>query len=278
MAQQRHGRNLGVTNLHKTVTQSQSLLNVSELETRAKATVKDIDDLYAALQGLVPKKSRNNGGMGTTERKARSGGSGNDTDTAKSSEDLNGQPRFRRYHSEKYPKKPWRDHNMNVVPLKTTPRKPVLDSRKPVLEARKPVLEARKPVLEKPSPAKETVDKTLSGERLFASDTEAELQVVTGQHQEVRRHFSLPEYEEEDGHLNETEGSQKRSRFLLFHRRRRPKTGKKKTSSWRSFFSTLSLKRHKSKKPAKGKITPGVISMNAQNENAAYAEASDQQR
>ena len=262
MAQQKNGRNLGATNLHRSVAQSQSLLNVNDLETRAKATVKDIDELYAALQGLVPKKTRHNGGLGTNERKARSGGSGNDTDTAKSSEDMDGQPRFRRYHSEKYPKRQWRDNNMNLVPQKTSPRKPVPESSKPVSEA-------RKPVLEKPLQDKKALEKTLSNERLFASDTEAELKVVTGQHPHLRRHFSLPEYEEEDDHMDETDGSHKRSRFLIFRRRRRPKTGKKKMSSWRTFFSTLSLKRHKSKKHGKSKIAPGVISTNARNENAA---------
>ena len=244
MAQQKTTRKSGETNLHSKITQSQSLLNVNELETRAKATVKDISDLYTALQGLVPTKSPHNRRHEMDKSKARSATSGTDTDTARSSEEWD-QPRLRRYHSEKYAKKQLRDTNMNFV---AAPRKHVWEK-------------LEKPVLEK----------TLSDERLFVSDTEVELNNTgTNEHKKLQRHFSLPAYEEEEEDSlktsNDTDGSTKRSKFSLFRRRRRSKPGKKKNSSWRSFFSTLSIKRRKSKKHGKNKVGHGITTNTGQND------------
>ena len=234
MAQQKTPRNTRVDGRHSNVKQSQSLLNVNELETRAKATVKDIDELYAALQGLVPKKSHGNGGLRASQRKpARSGNSGTETD--RSAEDWD-QPSttFRRCYSEKYPKKQWTtDNNMNFVTTKPSPKKPGLLNTVPV-----------NPVLD-----------TLLDERLFASDTEAELnhlEIKEPQKLQLQRHFSLPTYEEEHG--KESAGNQKRSKFSIFNRQGQSKPAKKKSSSWRSFFSTLSLKRKITKKHAKNKV------------------------
>lgn len=246
MAQQKTSRNLGTNNRHNSVTQSQSLLSVNELETRAKATVKDIDELYAALQGLVPKKSHGNGGLRASQRKARSGTSGTETDTGRSSEEWDQPSRFRRYHSEKYSKKQWADNNMNLVTAKPTPKKPVLQKTVPV----------------KPASDKET----FPDERLFASDTEAEVnRLETNQPKQIQRHLSLPTYDEEDG--NEAEENKKRSKFSIFHRQRQSKPSKKNSSSWRSFFSTLSLKRKKSKKNAKNKIGQSNNAKTMQNGN-----------
>ncbi len=233
MAQQKTTSKLAATNLHSNVTQSRSLLNVNELETRSKATVKDIEELYAALQGLVPKTSHHHGGMGTEDRKARSATSGNDTDTAKSSDEW-AQPRLRRYHSEKYSRKQMRDTNMNLIAAKPAP---------------KPT--PKKPVWEKTIPEKPALDKTLLNERQIVSDTEAEINPSDkNEHEKLQRQLSLPAYDDEV----ENEENNKGSKFLIFRRHRQSKTGKKKNSSWRSFFSTLSLKRRRSKKRSKNKI------------------------
>ena len=222
MAQRKTPQKLG--NLQSNIRQSQSLLNVNELDTRNKATVKDLEELYTALQGLVPKKSPHHGGLRTNERKARSGPSGTDTDSDKPTG-------FRRCHSEKYPKKQHWDTNMNVVTARPS---------------------ARKPVWEKPVPEKPALRKTFSDERHVASDTEVELKDITDGPQRLQRQLSLPAYDE-DEIIDEKYGSQKRSKFRIFRRHRQPKT-KKKSSSWRSFFSTLSLKRRRSKKNGKNKI------------------------
>ena len=246
MAQQKTSRNLGTNGRHNSVTQSQSLLNVNELETRAKATVKDIDELYAALQGLVPKKSHGNGGLRANQRNARSGTSGTETDTGRSSEERDQPSRFRRYHSEKYPKKQWTDTNMNFVMAKPA---------------------AKKPVLQKTVPVKPALDNVrLSDERHIVSDTEIEVNHMrTNEPKKIRRYSSLPAYEEEDG--IEIGENQKRSKFSLFHRHRQSKPGKKNTSSWRSFFSTLSLKRKKSKKYGKNKTGQSNNAKTMQNGN-----------
>ena len=224
MAQHKSPRKLGA-NLERNIRQSQSLLNVSELETRAKATVKDIEELYTALQGLVPKKSHHHEGVGTGERKSRSGPSGTDTDT-----DGPQLSKFRRCQSEKYLRKQQRDPNMNFLPAKPS---------------------QKKPVWEKTVPEKPVLQRTLSDERHIASDTEVELKGITGPPR-VQRQLSLPAYEEDETR-GETDGGHKRSKFFNFRRHRQAKP-RKKSSSWRSFFSTLSLKRRKSKKNGKNKI------------------------
>ena len=217
-------RHLGEARPHAKITQSQSLMNVSELDTRAKATVKDIDELYAALEALVPKKRHHKGGQGSSQQR-RALTSGTDTDTAKSAEERD-RPRLpRRYNSEKLPKRPWRDDNMNYL--------------------------AEKPIVETPS-----VEETLTNERLIASDTEVELGTAEAsqEHKNLQRHCSLPTYDEESADETANETMQKKSRFTLFRRHRPAKAGKKKSPSWRSFFSTLSLKR-RSKKLAKSKLS-----------------------
>ena len=264
MAQQKTRRNIGEMGGHSNITESQSLLNVNELETRAKATVKDIDDLYAALQGLVPKKGQRNRGLRASDRNARSATSGTDTDTARSSDNKD-QPRLRRHHSEKYPKPQWTDTNMNFIAQKPVSRKPALEKPTPsnlTLEKNHP----RNQTSETSAPNdKQVLGKTFSNERLFASDTEAELNHLhTIRRQKVQRQLSLPTYEE-DATENETEGHNKKSRFMIFRRHRRTKPPKKKTSSWRSFFSTLSLKRKKSKKHSKNKVGQSLNVYNPQN-------------
>ena len=202
--------------------QSGSLWSLNDHEIRTKATVKDIEELYSALQGLVPKPSQR-------RKKVTGTASANEAESPKKPED-SGKHRIRKSHSEKYTNttrnRKIADGNMNYVhSTRNTNFKDKME-----------------------------VGRALSHERLFASDTEAELNSfnTTGYKPPLQRHLSLPVYEEEI-EKDTVDGAHgtipKKSKFLLFHRRRpRTKTQKKKGSNWRAFFSTLSIRRKSPKK------------------------------
>lgn len=192
--------------------QSGSQMSLSDQETRAKATIKDIDELYSALQGLVPKPNQE-----YQKRKLRGTASG--TDTTGDFEESDGSQKMYSSSSAINNNRGRKTGNLNSI-------EKILD-----IESQE-----NNPVY--------------PDDRMFASDTEFELSSphANDRHRNIQRHTSLPAYNDEsENEMIDDEAAPKKSRFLIFRRRRRrhrgPKEFKKKTLNWRSLFSSLNFRR-----------------------------------
>lgn len=203
--------------------ESGSQLSLSDQE-RAKATIEDIDELYSALQDLVPKPGKQVG------RKARGRTSGTDTDTTRDCEDSDrSQGRYSNGRVTEIQQ--WNNMSRKAGNMRS-------------LEV----------ILDRESKEKRV---QLPNDRMFVSDTELE---SSERHRQLQRCASLPGYDDVESTNEMADGNDaesaapKKSLFLLFRRRPGTKTKKKKRPSWRTFLASLNFKRKSTKKRKKKSI------------------------
>ena len=209
--------------------------SLSDPETRTKATVKDIDELYKALQGLVPKPTPAN------SRKRRGQRSGTDSDTSlevpgfqrKYNSEIHGKNRLSKTEDKINGKKKNPQANLEAKAVAGATRAHRQASREASVENRW-ITEDRR---------------AMSEDCLFVSD---DAEPTTAPKERVQRVRSLPTYPDE----SESEQTPKKSRFLLFRRRRRRRRPgakpKAKKLSWRALLSSISFRNPSvTKKPKK---------------------------
>ncbi|XP_046858914.1 uncharacterized protein LOC124452430 isoform X1 [Xenia sp. Carnegie-2017] len=247
---------------HSKVKQAHSMLNVSEIETHKRPTEKDINELYNALQSLVP-------GANHPHRPIKKLEDSNKTsvanDTTKSEFDDSVEFELRRCRSEENVTREHRyENNMNFVSSlrwkKSVREKMVkqqfVPTEKQVLSTDKPenVTEMITPPISDQlttlnlvsSPEKE--EKHETGNKLsFKQASDTELDHSKQKNTRIfRRHSSLPTYEEDIEHVTDVERKQKHSKCSMFDGKQSLST-KNKKKNWRSFLPILSLGRRKSK-------------------------------
>ena len=217
--------------------QSGSQMSLSDQETRAKATIKDIDELYSALQGLVPKPNQ--------QRRLRGTASG--TDTTGDFEESDGSQKTYSSSGAINNNRERKTGNLSRI-------EKILD------------IESQENNQVYPD------DRMFASDTEF----ELSSPHANTRHRNIQRHTSLPAYNDEsENEMIDDEAAPKKSRFLIFrrrhrHRRRGPKEFKKKTSSWRSLLSSLNFRRKSAGKlKKKSKNSPSATRKKAEQRNSS---------